>query len=82
MSEFASASSLERVPVSEWTLRFAMKCCLRECFGDYFKRDEEIVRMKDNFDFVSKLPYPPVHKTHLFVPKKNSKSGGASCTWV
>ena len=42
-----------RLPVSEWTLTHAMKCCLRECFGDFFKSKEEIVRMKDNFDYVS-----------------------------
>ncbi len=42
-----------RVPTSKWTLYHAMRCILRECFGDFFKGTDEIVRMKDNFDFVS-----------------------------
>ncbi len=52
MAELAEADR-ERLPVSEWTLTQAMRCCLRECCGDYFRSKAESARMKDNFDFVS-----------------------------
>ena len=44
-----------RVVINDFTYKAAMKGILQECFGDFFVKDEDVIRFKENYDFVSKM---------------------------